>query len=151
MPLTLLQPFNLANTESYTFGDITVTANVTGGNIVTGGTVTATGNITTAADVTAQNFNTLSDAVLKTNIAPLSDPQQIINGLLGVEYDWTTGQGHSYGFLAQQVEQVLPNAVRTDSDGMKSVNYTMIIPFLVETIKHMGAEIQELKNQIEKL
>ena len=150
MPLTLLQPFNLANTESYTFGGITVTANVTGGNIVTGGTVTATGNITTAADVTAQNFNTLSDAVIKTNVVPLIDPQSIVDNLLGVEYDWKNGQGHSYGFLAQDVEKVLPEAVKTQG-GLKSVNYTMIIPFLVETIKQLRTEVQDLKQKIDKL
>lgn len=46
MPITQLQPFNLANTASYTFGNVTATGNVSGGNILTTGIVSATGNVT---------------------------------------------------------------------------------------------------------
>jgi hypothetical protein len=110
--------------------------------------VYVTGNITATGDVTAQNVNSLSDATLKTNIQPISGIESVLFGLKGVEYDWKNGTGHSYGFLAQEVEQVLPGAVRTGPDGLKSVNYQMIIPFLVETIKQMGEEIRDLKHTV---
>ena len=114
---------------------------------MTGGSISATGNIVAVGDVTAQNVNSLSDMVLKTNINPLVDAEAIINRLFGVEYDWKNGTGHSYGLLAQDVEKVLPDAVRTSDAGLKSVNYMMIIPFLIESIKKMGSEIAELKNK----
>jgi len=79
----------------------------TAGEYVTG-IISATGNVTSSADMTAQNFNTLSDMALKTNINPLADAASVINKLFGVEYDWKDGNGHSYGLLAQQVEKVLP-------------------------------------------
>jgi hypothetical protein len=103
------------------------------------------GNISATGDVTAQNVNSLSDAVLKTNISMLSNPESIINQLFGYEYDWKNGSGHSYGLLAQDVEKVLPDAVRTGNDGLKSVNYMMIIPFLVETIKKLASDVADLK------
>ena len=63
----------------------------------------------------------------------------------GVEYDWKDGNGHSYGLLAQEVEKVLPGAVKTNDSGYKSVNYIMLIPFLIETIKQLGSEVADLK------
>jgi hypothetical protein len=126
-------------------------------NITIGGTsnvavfttagVNVTGNIVASGDVTAQNVNSLSDMVLKTNINPLVDAEAIINRLLGVEYDWRNGTGHSYGLLAQDVEKVLPDAVKTSDSGLKSVNYMMIIPFLIESIKKLGSEVAELKKK----
>jgi hypothetical protein len=109
--------------------------------------VNVTGNISATGDVTAQNVNSLSDMTLKTNINPLTDVEAIINRLFGVEYDWKNGTGHSYGLLAQDVEKVLPDAVRTSDTGLKSVNYMMIIPFLIESIKKLGSEVAELKKK----
>jgi hypothetical protein len=126
-------------------------------NITVGGTsnvavftttgVVVNGNISATGDVTAQNVNSLSDMTLKTNINPLTDVEAIINRLFGVEYDWKNGTGHSYGLLAQDVEKVLPDAVRTSDAGLKSVNYMMIIPFLIESIKKLGSEVAELKKK----
>jgi hypothetical protein len=137
-----------ATAGEYITGVLSASGNVTGGNILTAGLISATGNITTAADITAQNVNSLSDAVLKDNINQLNDARSIINQLFGVEYDWKNGSGHSYGLIAQDVEKVLPNAVKTNDAGLKSVNYNMIIPFLIETIKKLGSEVDELKKKI---
>ena len=112
--------------------------------------VDVTGDLSVTGDIVAQNVNSLSDATLKTNITPLTNVDSVINSLNGVEYDWTNGSGHSYGLLAQEVEQVLPFAVKTDGNGLKSVNYQMIIPFLIETIKGLGSQIDELKKAINK-
>jgi fibronectin-binding autotransporter adhesin len=106
------------------------------------------GNVSVTGNVTAQDVNSLSDVTLKTNIQPISGIESVLFGLNGYEYDWKNGSGHSYGFLAQEVEKVLPNAVKTGADGLKAINYMMIIPFLVETIKQMGAEIKDLKQTV---
>lgn len=53
MPITLLQPFNLDTTAAYTMVELTVTGNVTGGNLITSGLATATGNLNTSAGVLA--------------------------------------------------------------------------------------------------
>ena len=55
------------------------------------------------------------------------------------------------GFLAQDVEKVLPELVKTDEDGVKSIDYTGFIPLLVESINEMRLTIQEQQNEIEML
>ena len=111
-----------------------------GGNI--------TGNLTVTKDVVAQNLNSLSDATLKTNIQPIANADDVIDALFGVEYDWKDGSGHSYGMLAQVVEKTLPAAVRTDANGIKSVNYQMITPFLLESLKKQRKEVTEQKSVV---
>lgn len=55
------------------------------------------------------------------------------------------------GFLAQDVEKVLPELVKTDEDGVKSIDYIGFIPLLVESINEMRLTIQEQQNEIEML
>ena len=55
------------------------------------------------------------------------------------------------GFLAQDVEKVLPELVRTDENGIKSIDYTGFIPLIVESLKEMQQTIQDQQNEIENL
>lgn len=55
------------------------------------------------------------------------------------------------GFLAQDVEKVLPELVKTDEDGVKSIDYIGFIPLLVESINEMRLTNQEQQNEIEML
>ncbi len=50
------------------------------------------------------------------------------------------------GVIAQEVEEVIPEIVQTRDNGYKAVKYEKIVPLLVEAIKELQAEIQELKN-----
>jgi hypothetical protein len=109
-----------------------------------------TGNITATGDVTAQNVNSLSDATLKTNVTPIENAGAVVDALEGKGYDWKDGSGHSYGMIAQMVELIVPEAVKTDANGIKSVNYQMVTPFLVETIKELRRDVAELKKLIQK-
>lgn len=56
-----------------------------------------------------------------------------------------------YGFIAQEVEQVLPDVVETDKDGMKSVDYIAVIPILVNAVNELNARNQELEQQLRLL
>ena len=47
-------------------------------------------------------------------------------------------------------EEVIPEAVKTDENGIKSINYSMVIPFLVETVKELRQDIAEIKAQLKK-
>jgi hypothetical protein len=109
-----------------------------------------TGNISATGDVIATNFNNVSDASLKANVTPIVNAGQTIDSLNGVGYDWINGSGHAYGMIAQAVEEVLPEAVHTDENGIKSVNYSMVIPFLVETVKELRQDIAEIRSQLKK-
>ena len=54
-------------------------------------------------------------------------------------------KGRKVGVIAQEVEKVLPEVVNTDGDGMKSVDYGKMVGVLIEAIKELKQEIEELK------
>jgi hypothetical protein len=112
--------------------------------------IAATGNLVVSGNVYAQNFVNTSDASLKDNVTPIVNAGQVVDGLQGVGYDWKDGSGHAYGMIAQAVEQILPEAVSTNAEGIKSVNYIMVIPFLIETVKELRQDIEAIKAQIQK-
>ena len=93
-------------------------------------------------------FNSLSDANKKQNIAPIQDAVTTINKLNGVSFEWKDNSLPSYGVIAQEIEEVLPELVNTDKDGVKSVNYNGIIGFLINAIKEQQKHIDELKDKI---
>ena len=74
-------------------------------------------------------------------------------------YDWRVTASNSankvsskeIGFLAQDLENVVPQAVTTDSDGNKLVNYNAIIPILTGAIQELEAKVVELEQKIKEL
>jgi len=96
------------------------------------------------ATITATDFNSTSDFNLKENIKTVENSLNTIEQLRGVSFDWKeTGKG-SYGVIAQELEEVLPELVK---DGeIKSVNYNGIIGVLIEAVKELKAEVEDLKN-----
>ena len=103
--------------------------------------------------LSATIINSLSDENFKTNIISLEDALDIVNQMSGYSFDWKDGSGSSYGVIAQEIEEIIPDAVVED-EGKKSVNYASITPFLIEAIKTLTeqitllqAEVADLKNQ----
>jgi len=98
--------------------------------------------------MTAVQFSASSDERLKTNITTISHAVDTLLVLRGVSYVMNSTNTVSTGVIAQEVEQVMPFAVTTDSQGYKSVNYNAFIGLLIEAIKDLKTEIDELKNSI---
>jgi hypothetical protein len=96
--------------------------------------------------LTAVDFNSLSDQVHKTNINEIDDSWSLLNQLRPVSFDWKDINKHSYGFIAQEVEQVLPNIVSTADNG-KTISYIQLIPLLLHAVKQQREEIETLKKQ----
>jgi len=115
--------------------------NVTG--IVTSTSV-STGNINSSGIVTAQDFDALSDINYKENINTVNNALLKVEQLRGVKFDWKESGLPSYGVIAQELEQVLPELVHGNDP--KTVNYNGIIGVLIEAIKELKAEVEELKN-----
>lgn len=95
-------------------------------------------------------FNSLSDETVKNNITRISNSLSKINEIDGVEFTWKDNGKPSAGVIAQQLEQILPILVNTGDGGLKSVNYSGIIGYLIEAIKELNKEIIILKNIINK-
>jgi len=92
-----------------------------------------------------------SDVRWKKRIATLENALETILNLRGVTFAWKdTGreQGRQIGFIAQQVEKVLPELVATDENGYKSVAYANIVPVLVEAMKTQQKEIHALEAEL---
>ena len=102
-----------------------------------------TGNFTATGDITAY-----SDERLKRNIETISDPLDIVTKLRGVKFE-KDGR-HSTGIIAQEVEEVLPEVVHTDAEGMKSVAYGNVVGVLIEAIKDQQAQIDDLISRLPK-
>lgn len=55
------------------------------------------------------------------------------------------------GFMAQEMEKIIPSLVKTDGDGNKSIDYIGLLPIMLEAMKEQQKEIEDLKNQIKKI
>jgi hypothetical protein len=107
-----------------------------------------TARLDTSGVLYANTFTSTSDERLKTNIERIDDPFVILNEVKGVRFNWKDGGDPSVGVIAQDVEKVLPEAVKTDPEGMKSVCYDMLIGVLIEAIKDQQKRIDDLEARL---
>jgi len=123
-------------------------------------------------------FGVASDQRIKTNIQTIASPLQLVKNMRGVTYehrlddarysDLGLKSGLNYGFIAQEVEKVLPDLVREkniphmsggirdsknqkEAELLKTVSYVEMIPILLEAIKEQQSIIEELNVRISKL
>jgi hypothetical protein len=96
----------------------------------------------------AVNFNTTSDATLKTNVETLSGSLDAVKSLRGVSFDWLENGGSEIGVIAQEVEAVLPDVVSTNDEGIKSVKYGNMVAVLIEAIKEQQLRIEALEAKL---
>jgi hypothetical protein len=95
--------------------------------------------------LTSTDYNSSSDMTLKQDIVPIANPLDIISQLTGFGFTWKESKEKSYGLSAQEVEKVIPEIVRNRPDGTKGINYMNLTAFLIEAIKDLKQEVQELK------
>jgi hypothetical protein len=112
------------------------------------GNIVATGNITAITDTKA-----------KTNVEPINDALAIVEELQGVRYDWrddfvakmNAPRTKQIGLIAQDVEKVVPEIVLSPDEGYKSVDYSRLTAVLIEAVKELKAENDELRKRVERL
>ena len=122
-----------------------------GTGVTVSGDLTVEGNIFADSDVTASNFNTTSDARIKTNVRTIYDALDKTMQLRGVYFD-KNGKP-DIGLIAQEVEEVMPMVVNTLSDEMqtKTVNYSGLVGLLVQAIKSQQEQINDLTAKVNRL
>jgi hypothetical protein len=116
-----------------------------------------TGEIRATDNITAYYS---SDRRLKENISNIPNALDKVNQLNGVTFDWTEAymkqhggedgyfvKKNDTGLIAQDVEQVLPEIVRSNKDGYLGVQYDKVVGLLVEAIKELKHEIEFLKGK----
>jgi hypothetical protein len=110
------------------------------------------GRIDATNDIVAYST---SDERLKENIKPIDNALYKTSQLQGVEFDWKElssenlshihgNTGHDIGVIAQQVEQILPEAVQTRENGYKAVRYEKIVPLLIQAINELQEKLDGL-------
>jgi hypothetical protein len=124
--------------------DVTSVLHINYGGDFTGGTK-ITGTLSVTGDVTAYSD---SDERLKDNITPISNALDKILSISGNTFDWnekSDKEGNDVGVIAQEILEVLPEAVTTRDTGYLAVRYEKLVPLLIEAIKELKAEVEELK------
>jgi len=128
-------------------------------NVAIGGAVDANYKLRVHGRFQSAGVNELSDERWKKDVTTLEGSLSKVLNLRGVNYSWKTGEfadknfpeGKQFGFIAQEVEEFLPEAVDTDKDGYKSVQYSHMVAYLVEAIKEQQKMIENQQIQINAL
>jgi len=92
-----------------------------------------------------------SDRRLKENISYIKSGLDVVERLKPAKFDYINGEKKQAGFIAQDVQEVLPDIVTEGSGGMLGLKTDSIIPYLVKAIQEQQKEIEDLKTEIEKL
>jgi trimeric autotransporter adhesin len=129
-------------------------------------TLEVAGDIWANGSTISAGATTWSDSRFKTDINTIANALEDVCRLRGVTYDWDNSNkatinfpsGRQYGVIAQEVEEVFPELVKTEADGYKSVSYEKMSAILIEAVKEQQkqielqqSEINELKEAVKKL
>jgi hypothetical protein len=123
---------------------------------ITSGIITASKVSTTklsfnpsSGTLNTTELNSTSDINLKTNIRPIQNSIDKLSKVNGVVFNWKDNQKSSVGVIAQEVEKVFPELVKTED--FKSVNYNGLVAVLIEGMKEQQKQINILRTEIEDL
>jgi hypothetical protein len=122
--------------------------------------ISLNGNLVATGDITA--FGNLSDRRLKTNIIDIDTESALttVKSLRPVTFDWrddifneSKRGSHDVGFIAQEVEEVVPQAVaeyhEMNSGAIyKNIKHERLIPYLVGAIQTLQLRIEELEKKL---
>ena len=137
-------------------GDLVISPNwteqmrVTSGGFVGIGTSTPGYPLDVNGSVRATSFISTSDRRLKTDIQPIEGLDLILK-MRGVRYKWKSTGQPDFGVIAQEVEEVLPEAVSTDANGFKAVKYPNLVAPLIESTKELYGMCQASEEQLQSL
>ena len=107
----------------------------------------------TAGRGLANAWSTYSSIRWKTNIQPIQGALDMIQRLRGVRFNWKSGGKEDVGLVAEEVGQVVPEIVTYEKNGKdaQSLDYTRLVPVLIQGIKEQQTTIQEQQTRIEQL
>jgi len=115
-------------------------------------TINSSGDVNATGDVVAYYS---SDKRLKDNIVRIENPLEKVGKIGGYEFDWNDKQetytGKDVGVIAQEIQEVLPELVTERDNGYLAVKYEKIVPLLIESIKELKQEVDEIKQKCDCL
>jgi hypothetical protein len=112
----------------------------------TTGTLVVTGGVGVSGQITATTLVETSSIAFKENVNPIDNALAAIMQLVGVTYDRKDNNEHEAGLIAEEVNKILPDLVSKDANGdPHGIKYTKLTAYLIEAIKSLKQEINELK------
>ncbi len=112
------------------------------------GSLVVTGGAGIGGQLTAVSIVETSSIALKENVNPIQNALDSVLQLKGVTYDRLDSNEHESGLIAEWTENVLPELVTRDTNGdVVGIKYTKLSAYLIEAIKSLKAEIDELKKK----
>ena len=122
-----------------------------GGDATSEYAVDVTNGANNSNKIRAAAFVTYSDESLKSDVASMRNTAlDTVMSLNGVEFTWKDSGERDFGFIAQDVQNVLPKAVHVAEDGVQGVDYSRLTSVLVEAVKAQQVQIEELKALLKK-
>jgi hypothetical protein len=113
----------------------------------TGGTII--GNLEVNGTLSGTDIIETSSIRFKENVLPITNPIETVQQLDGVTYDWKETGKNDIGFIAEEVEKVLPQLISKNDNGeVEGMNYGKMTALLVEVVKNQQTQIDELKKLI---
>ena len=110
------------------------------------GTLVVTGGVGVSGQLTAATLVETSSITLKENINPIDNALELVMQLMGVTYDRKDNKEHEAGLIAEQVYKIIPDLVSLDDNGKPhGIKYTKLGAYLIEAIKTIKADIDQLK------
>jgi hypothetical protein len=109
-----------------------------------GSTAVGSINLTTSSTT----YSTSSDYRLKEDLQDFAG-LDIVSKIPVYDFKWKTDESRSYGVMAHELQEVLPDAVvgEKDAEEMQGVDYSKIVPLLVKSIQELEAKIKILENK----
>ena len=115
--------------------------------------VEATGGFISNHEIEAPSFYATSDVRFKKNILPITSALDKVSMLQGVTYTYINSETPRIGLIAQEVEKVVPEVVRTSKgeEDYKSVEYGNLTSILIEAVKELRSQNKLLQQEIASL
>ena len=125
-------------------------------NVITESDFSSRGDARIDGTISCIKLSQTSDIKYKTNIKQIEyeEALKIIENLNPVTWDWNENikiSGSSSGFIAQEVKDIIPNAVSEDDGNTLSLDYTQLHSYEIKVIQEQQKEIKDLKQRLEVL
>jgi hypothetical protein len=121
-------------------GHLSASGNISGSQIEASGDIIAFGS---------------SDRNLKDNIQPIENPLEKMDKIGGYTFVWndkqSTYKGKDIGVVAQEIQEIMPEIVANRANGYLGVKYEKIVPLLIESIKELKKEVEDIKQKCDCL
>ena len=114
-------------------------------------TITTGLSIDTGGNVTATSYNATSDIRHKENVHDLENALEKIKGIRGVSFNFKRDDKIHSGIIAQEVAKIIPEAICKSDNEKWSANYNTFIGYLIESVKTLSKENEQLKEKVNTL